>query len=78
MIGFNKFQHVNLVSWFPGVISLRVALPFDQVLEGSRPSRMLVINYLLNLVLFCSLDKVWRWSRIIGSMCCCFTIRGYE
>jgi len=67
---------MDLVSWFPSVIGFRVALPFDQVLEGSRPPRTSVINDLLNLIFFLSLDEVWGWSRIIGSMCCRFTIRG--
>ncbi len=78
VIGFNELYHVDLVSWFPSVIGFRVALPFDQVLEGSRPPRMLVINDLLDLVFFLSFNEVWRRSRIVGSMCHHFTIRGQK
>ncbi len=76
VIGFNEFQCMDLVSWFPSVIGPRVALPFDQVLEGSRPPRMLVINDLLDLIFFFSFNEVWGWSRVIGPMCCRFMIRG--
>ena len=74
VIGFNEFWSMDLVSWFPGVVRFGVALPFDQVLEGSRPSRMSVINNLLDLVFFFSFNEVWGWSRIVRSVCCCFTI----
>ncbi len=76
VIGFNELYHVDLVSWFPSVIGFRVALPFDQVLEGLRPPRILVINDFFDFILFFSFDKVWGRSRIVGSMCCHFTIRG--
>ena len=29
VIGFNKVWGVDLVSWFPGVVCFRIALPFD-------------------------------------------------
>jgi len=74
VIGFNELQCMDLISWFPGVISFWVALPFDQVLEGSRPPRMSVINDLFNFVLFFSFDKVWGRSRVVGSMGCHFAI----
>jgi len=76
VIGFNELQRMDLVSWFPSVIGFRITLPFDQVLESSRPPRMLVINDLFDFILFFSFDKVWGWSRIVGSMCCHFMIRG--
>ncbi len=78
VIGFNELYRMDLVSWFPSVIGFRVALPFDQVLEGSRLPRMSVINDLLDLVFFLSFDEVWRRSRIVGSVCCHFAIRGQK
>ncbi len=74
VIGFNEFWGMDLVSWFPGIVCFGVALPFDQVLEGLRPPRMSVINDLLDLVFLFSLDEIWGWSRIVRSVCCCFTI----
>ena len=68
MIGVNELWSMDLVSWFPGVIRFGVALPFDQVLEGSRLPRMSVINDLLDLIFFFSFDEVWGWSRIVRSM----------
>ena len=75
-IGFNELWGVDLISWFPSVISFWIPLPFDQVLEGSRLPRMSVINDLLDLVFFFSFDKVWGWSGIVWSMGCHFAIRG--
>ena|SRR5258707_9240050 len=67
-IGFNELWGVDLISWFPSVIGFWVPLPFDQVLEGSRPPMMSVINDLLDLVFFFPFDKVWGWSRVVWSM----------
>jgi len=78
VIGFSELQCMDLVSWFPSVIGFWIALPFYQVLEGSRTSRITVINDLLDFVFFFSFDKVWRRSRIVWSMGCCFVIRRQE
>src|SRR5258707_15604895 len=75
VIGLNEFWGVNLISWFPGVIGFWIPLPFDQVLEGLRLPRVSVINDLLNLIFFFSLDEVWGWSGIVWSMGCRFAIR---
>ena len=68
VIGFSELQCMDLVSWFPSVIGFWIALPFYQVLEGSRTSRITVINDLLDFVLFFALDEVWRGPRIIWSV----------
>jgi len=75
VIGFNELWSMDLVSWLPGIVHFGIALPFDQVLEGLRPSRMSVINDLFDFVFFFSFDEVWRWSRIVRSMCFCLAIR---
>ena len=76
VIGFNELQRMDLVSWFPSVIGFRITLPFDQVLESSRPPRTSVINNLFDFVFLFSFNEVWGWLGIVGSMCCRFTIRG--
>jgi hypothetical protein len=34
MIAFDEDWHMDLIGVFPGVITFRVALPFDQILQG--------------------------------------------
>src|SRR5260370_8772052 len=75
VIGLNEFWGVDLISWFPGVIGFWIPLPFDQVLEGSRLPRVSVINDLLDLVFFFSLDEVWGGSGVIWSVGCRFALR---
>jgi len=74
VIGFNEVWGMDLVSWLPGVVCLRVSLPFDEVLESSSPTRVPVIDDFFNFVLFFSFNKVRGWSRIVRTMCSRFTI----
>ncbi len=31
---FDKFRGMDLISWFPCVVTFRVSLPFDEVLKS--------------------------------------------
>ena len=76
MILLKEIQGMHLVSWFPGVITFRVALPLYEILEHSGMSMGLVISDLLHLVLFFIIDKV-RWGMgVIWAMGMCFNIWG--
>jgi hypothetical protein len=66
---------VYLISWFPCVVTFRVALPFDEVLECSITSMMSVVDHAFYLIFLFSVDKVRRWSRKVGSVGMCFMIR---
>jgi hypothetical protein len=67
---------LDVVSWFPGVITFWVALPLDKVLQLFLPPLMSVASDGLNLVLFFVVDKV-RWgSREVFSVFFRFYIRG--
>ena len=52
---------MDLIGQFPGVIALRVSLPFKEILELSPLSMTSVASDVLDLVLGFSLDKV-RWG----------------
>ena len=56
MILLKKIWGIHLVSWFPGVVTFRVALPLYEVLEHSGMSVELVIPNLLHFVLFFIID----------------------
>ena len=65
VILFEQVRGVDLVSWFPRVVTVRVSFPFDQVLECSRPSMASMIDDLFHFIFFFSVDKVrWRSGEV--------------
>jgi len=65
-----------VVSWFPGVIALRVPLPLNKVLQLFSSPIMSVALDGLNFVLFFVINKV-RWGpQVVFSIFFCFNIRG--
>ena len=76
VILLKEIQGIHLVSWFPGVITFRVALPVYEILKHSGPSVVLVISYLLHFILFFVIDQV-RWGiGVIWPMGMCFNVWG--
>ena len=67
-----------VVSCFPRVVCIGIALPLDKILELSFTSEVTVINDGLYFVLFGVFDKVRWWPRVVGPMLRGFTIRGQE
>src|SRR5579863_10670853 len=55
-----------LVSWFPSVIALWIALPFEEILELFSPSMTSVAPYLLHFIFRFSQDKVRRWPGVVN------------
>src|SRR5579863_7084386 len=78
MISLYEIWGVYLVSWFPGVITFRVAFPLKEVLELFSPPMTLVAPYLLHLVFRFSRDKVRWWSGIVGSVRVRFDVWGKQ
>ena len=76
MILLKEIWGIHLVSWFPGVVAFRVALPLYEVLECSGMSVELVISDLLHFILFFIIDQI-RWGMgVIWAMGKCFNIWG--
>ena len=67
-----------MVSCFPRVVCIGIALPFDKILELSFTSEVTVINDGLDFILFGVFDKVRWWPRVVGPMFRGFTIRSQE
>ena len=67
-----------MVSRFPCVICIGVALPLDKILELSFTSEVTMINDGLDFIFFGVFDKVGRWPRVVGPAFCSFAIRGQE
>ena len=59
---------------FPGVVSLGISLPFDQVLKSSPSPKPAVISDGLDFVFLFSVDDVWGWSWEVGSVLFHFSI----
>ena len=67
-----------MVSCFPRVICIGIALPLDKILKLSFTSEVTVINDGFDFVFFGVFDKVRRWPRVVGPMFHSFAIRGQE
>ena len=61
VIKFDQIGSMHLISWFSCIVTFRVSLPFDKVLELSSPSVKAVINNALHFIFLFSVDKV-RWQ----------------
>ena len=68
MVGLQEFRGMNLVSWFPGVITFRVSLPFDEVLEHSGSPMILVVGNTFHFIFFFSIDKIRWWPGEVGAV----------
>jgi hypothetical protein len=76
MILSDQDWRVYLISRFPCVVRVWVALPMDEVLECSCPSMEAVINDVLDLVLRFSFYEVRGRPRVVGSVDQVFAIGG--
>ena len=76
MIGFYEVWGVYLVSWFPSVIALWVALPLEEILKLFSSTMTSVASYLLHFVFRFARDKVRWWSGVVGSMGVCLDVWG--
>src|SRR5260221_13999205 len=62
MILFEKVWGVNILDWFPGIVTFRVPFPFHKVLERSRLPMTSVVDQVFDFVFFGTLDQVrWRF-----------------
>ena len=61
---------------FPGIVSLGVSFPFDQILQSSLFLKPSMVPDGLDLILLFSIDDVWGWSREVGSVLPCLLIWG--
>ena len=73
---FGEFQGMDLISWFPCVVAVRISDPFDKVLESLIMSVVSVVDGLFDLIFFFSIDKVRWWLGEVRAMCLCFMIQG--
>ena len=78
MVPSHESWGVYLSCWLPRVISIRVALPVNKILEGACSPVESVINDTFYFVFCFSRDKVRWWSRVVGAMGLVFMIRGQE
>jgi hypothetical protein len=61
----NQGRRVYLISRFPWVVRVWIALPVDEVLEGSCTSMEAVINNVLDFIFRFSFYEVRGWSRVV-------------
>ena len=76
MVLFGELRGVDLISWLPCVVAIRVSNPFDQVLELLIMSVISVIDDTFYFIFFFPIDKVRWWSGEVRAVCSCFVIWG--
>jgi hypothetical protein len=65
MIQFDEYGHMDLISIFPSIVAFRVALPFDQILQGLAPPPGLMGMNLFYFVLLFAINQVqWRSHKV--------------
>ncbi len=64
----DKFRGMDLISWFPCVVTFGVSLPFDEILKLFRSSELLVCDDSFDFVFFFSINEVRGWSFLIGDL----------
>jgi hypothetical protein len=74
VIGFYQIQQVNITGHLPSVIALRVAFPFDQILQGPFVPIVPMTADPLHLILFLVIDHVRWWPGEIRTVCGSFAI----
>jgi hypothetical protein len=74
VIGFYQIRRVNITGCFPSVIAFRVALPFDQILQGPFAPIVSMITNLLHFILFLVINHVRWWSGEVWPVCRGFAI----
>jgi hypothetical protein len=70
MIFPNKFWGMNLIRGLPRVVTFRVPLPFDEVLEPSSLAMTLMVYHMFHFIFFFPINKVRWWLGEVGTMCC--------
>ena len=74
LIMLDKFRGMNLVCWFPCVVTFGVSLPFDEILQPFQSSELSVCDDSFYFVFFFSIDKVRRWSGEVWAVRSCFMV----
>ena len=70
----DKFRGMNLVCWFPCVVTFGVSLPFDEVLEPFQSSELPVCDNSFYFVFLFSVNEVRRWSGEVWPVRSCFMV----
>jgi hypothetical protein len=74
---FHQIVRVHLISWLPGVMSVWVPFPFQEVLEAPLASPFASgVQHLFDLILFFTFYYVWGWFRKGLSILFCLLIWG--
>ncbi len=74
LIMLGEFRGVDLVSWFPCVVTFGVSFPFDQILKPFRSSELSVCDDSFDFVFFFPVDEIWGWLGEVWAVRSCFVI----
>ncbi len=75
LIMLDKFRGMDLISWFPCVVTFGVSLPFDEVLKPFRSSELSVCDNPFDFIFFFSVNEVRGWLGEVWTVRSCFMVR---
>ena len=75
LIVLNQVISMQVLNWFPGIVTVMVTMPFDQVLQFLLMTKVPMCQDGLNLPFFFSFHKVRGRSGEVGAMHRGFDIR---
>jgi hypothetical protein len=77
-IGLDLFCGAQICCGLPCVVAVRVALPFDEILELLCSPKVAVFGDPLYLIFFFAFYEVWRWLCVVWTMRSGLEVRGEE
>jgi len=74
MVGHYEFWGEHKLLWLPCIVSCRIALPFDKVLELTPFSKVLMPHDPFDFKFLIPVDDLERWLGVIGAVFLYFII----
>jgi hypothetical protein len=75
-ISEDEIWGMNIIFKFPSVITGRVSLPFDQIMELLATPEVAMGHDTLHFIFFFPIDHIWGRSREVWSMSSGFSVWG--
>jgi hypothetical protein len=76
VIKFDERRCMDLIGIFQSVVTFRVSLPFDEVLQGLAMPPSPVTMDLFDFIFFFPINQIRGWSSEIWAMSWCFRKQG--
>ena len=69
LVVLNQIISMQVLNWLPGIVTVRIAPPFDQILQLLLATKISMHEDCFDFPFFFSLNEVRRGSHIIRTVC---------